>query len=88
MTTATTTTREAAVFFGERPQHIPECHWHPWRRVRPATLKNGLFSRLVLHRALRDRGGIGPDETLTVHVYTRQPAARVVHWTQFLVGKP
>jgi len=86
-TIAPTITIEAAVFFGERPAHLPEYHWHPWINNPETDLESDGFKRLVLHRALRDRGGLGPDETITAHIYTRRPGARVIHWTQFRVTK-
>lgn len=41
--------------------------WHPWVNCDP---EDKLIERLILNRWVRDRGGIGPDERLSVTVYT------------------
>lgn len=63
-------------------------HWMPWLRCAPA--EDELTTRMVLHRRLRDRGGIRPDEQLTLTVCSR-PTMNTpceVLTTTFVVTKP
>jgi hypothetical protein len=48
--------------------------WHPWINCRDSL---DMFSRLVLHRFLRERGGVHPESApLEVRVHVATPAAR------------
>ena len=57
--------------------------WHTWIEC---TANDDLFASMVGHRHMRQRGGIGPDETrVKVFVYIRQTmdVPCVVNFTEF-----
>lgn len=81
----TTTDREVAVFFDKLPDHIRNLDWHLWIKNTETDLS--MLPSMALHKAIRNRGGVLPDERLTVYVYVRKPNSRIVDLTEFSVTK-
>jgi hypothetical protein len=79
--------RETAVFFNEVPVTIQDWEWLYWIRVDPAEIESGFFAKLVLNRAIRDRGGLPRDKPVTAYVYIRELNSTTSYRTEFTVTR-
>ena len=77
----------AAIHEGDTAPDFATIHWRPWIGCDPAQDETTIG--LIVHRHMRDRGGLAHGERLTVSVYTREtmnlPAAVTFH--RFTVTK-
>ncbi len=80
-----TVSRWVAVHEGALPKDFTGVVWREWRNCREADLEQ--LPTMALHRHLRDRGGVLPEENpLRVFVSIRKTENHpAVHYTEFTI---